>query len=48
MPSISDRFAARLAELEAKHRESQARTAATLASIQATLAELKALDLPTD
>jgi hypothetical protein len=42
---ISDLFAARLAELEQKHRESEARTKATLASIQATVAELKALDL---
>ncbi len=45
MPSIADLFAARLAELEQKHRESEAKTRETLASIKATIAELESLDL---
>ena len=42
--SIADLFAARLAELEAKHRESQARTQKTLASIKSLVKELEAMD----
>ena len=48
MARIADLFAARLAELEQKHRESEAKTQATLASLKATIAELKALDIPVD
>lgn len=46
MARIADLFAARLAELEQQDRESQAKTQATLASIQATIAELEALEFP--
>jgi hypothetical protein len=45
-PSVSALFAARLAELEAKHRESEARLQAHLASVKGLVADLKALDLP--
>ena len=41
---ISDLFAARLAELEAKHRESQARLEKTLASIKSLVKELEVMD----
>ena len=47
-PSIADLFAARLRELEEIDRQSSARTAQTLASVRATIAELEALELPTD
>ena len=41
---ISDLFAARLAELEAKHIESQARLEKTLASIKSLVKELEVMD----
>ena len=47
-PSIADLFAARLRELEEIDRQSRVRTAQTLASVRATIAELEALELPTD
>jgi hypothetical protein len=47
-PSIASLFAARLAELEREHRESERKTAETLASVKATIAELEALELPLD
>ena len=43
--SIADLFAARLEELEAKHRESQARLEKTLASIKSLVNELEAQHL---
>jgi len=47
-PSIADLFAARLRELEEIDRQSQAKTAETLARVRATIAELEALELPTE
>ena len=47
-PSIASLFAARLAELEREHAESERKTAETLASVRATIAELEALELPLD
>lgn len=47
-PSIADLFAARLRELEEIDRQSRERTAQTLASVRATIAELEALELPTE
>lgn len=47
-PSIADLFAARLRELEEVDCQSRARTAQTLASVRATIAELEALELPTE
>lgn len=47
-PSIASLFAARLRELEELDRQSRARTAQTLASVRATIAELEALELPTE
>jgi len=46
--SIADLFAARLRELEEADRQSQAKTAETLARVRATIAELEALELPTE
>jgi hypothetical protein len=42
--TVSALFAARLAELEREHLESQRKTAETLASVKATIAELEALE----
>lgn len=47
-PSIASLFAARLRELEELDRQSRERTAQTLASVRATIAELEALELPTE
>jgi len=47
-PSIASLFAARLAELEQKHLESERKTVETLARVRATIAELEALELPLD
>lgn len=46
--SIADLFAARLRELEEVDRQSRERTAQTLARVRATIAELEALELPTE
>lgn len=46
--SIADLFAARLRELEEADRQSRERTAQTLASVRATIAELEALELLTE
>lgn len=46
MPTVSDLFAARLAELEQKHRESEAKLNAMIASVRGTIAELEALEFP--
>ena len=48
MPSISDLFAARLAELEQKHQESEAKLNTLIASVRGTIAELEALEFPED
>ena len=46
--SIAEQFRARLVELEARDRESQARTAALLAETRSLIEELEALDLAAD
>jgi hypothetical protein len=46
--SIAETFAARLRELEEADRQSQAKTAETLARVRATIAELEALEFPAE
>jgi len=46
--SIASLFAARLRELEEQDRQSQAKTAETLASVKVTIAELESLEIPLD
>lgn len=48
MESIASLFADRLAELEQQSRESERKTAETLARVRATIAELETLDLSLD
>ena len=48
MARIADLFAARLAELEQKHQESEAKLNAMIASVRGTIAELEAIDFPED